>query len=121
MKDVAYKRVILAEKVRNLIMDMIHDSPEPPAVNYSEYISKNLSVNYTVLSKSFSIASGMTIEKFIITEKIERVKKLLTHHELTLSEIARKLRYSSAAHLSAQFKRITGITPSIYRKLAGPE
>jgi AraC-like DNA-binding protein len=121
MKNAAHKRVILAEKVRNLILDMIHDSPEPPAVNYSEYISKHLCVNYTLLSKSFSIARGMTIEHFIITEKIERVKKLLIHHELTLSEIARKLRYSSAAHLSAQFKRITGITPSVYRTLAGPD
>jgi AraC-like DNA-binding protein len=116
MEDAIYKRIILAEKVRNLIIEMIHDSFELPSVNYSEYISRNLCVNYTLLSKSFSKICGTTIEQFIINEKIEKVKKLLTHNDLTLSEIAWKLRYSSTAHLSAQFKRITGITPSVFRK-----
>ena len=116
MEDHLDKRVILAEKVRDLIINMIHYSLELPAVNYSDYISKNLCVNYTLLSKSFSKICGITIEQFIISEKIEKVKKLLTHNDLTLSEIAWKLRYSSTAHLSAQFKRITGITPSVFRK-----
>ena len=108
---------MLAEKVRDLIIQMIHYSLELPSINYSEYISRNLCVNYTLLSKSFSKINGMTIEQFIIHEKIEKVKKLLSHDDLTLSEIAWKLRYSSTAHLSSQFKRITGITPSVFKKI----
>ena len=117
MKDASDKRVLLAEKVRDLIVQMIHDSMELPAINYSEYISRQLCVNYTLLSKSFSRTIGITIEQYIIIQKIERVKKMISQTELTLSEIAWKLRYSSPAHLSAQFKRITGIAPSVFRKI----
>ena len=117
MKDASDKRVMLAEKVRDLIVQMIHDSMELPAINYSEYISRQLCVNYTLLSKSFSRTIGITIEQYIIIQKIERVKKMISQTELTLSEIAWKLRYSSPAHLSAQFKRITGIAPSVFRKI----
>jgi AraC-like DNA-binding protein len=117
MKDISQKRTMLAENVRNLIIQMIHDSMELPAINYSEYISRRLCVNYTLLSKSFSKTIGVTIEQFIIIQKIERVKELISQTELTLSEIAWKLRYSSPAHLSAQFKRITGIAPSVFRKI----
>ncbi len=108
---------MLAEKVRNLIIQMIHDSIELPSVNYSEYISRQLCVNYTLLSKTFSKYIGTTIEQFIIIQKIERVKEMISKTELTLSEIAWQLRYSSPAHLSAQFKRITGIAPSVFRKI----
>lgn len=117
MKDFSTKRAILAEKVRNLVVQMIHDSIDLPTINYSEYISRQLCVNYTLLSKSFSKSIGITIEHFIILQKIEKVKDLISHTELTLSEIAWKLRYSSPAHLSAQFKRITGIAPSVFRKI----
>jgi AraC-like DNA-binding protein len=117
MKDASDKRAALAENVRNLIIQMINDSMELPAVNYSEYISRRLCVNYTLLSKSFSRTIGITIEHYIIIQKIERVKKMIAQTELTLSEIAWKLRYSSPAHLSAQFKRITGIPPSLFRKM----
>jgi AraC-like DNA-binding protein len=117
MKDSLDRSHLLALKVRKLIIDMVHYSLELPAVNYSEYISKHLCVNYTSLSKSFSKIWGMTIEQFIISQKIERVKDLLAQQELTLSEIAWKLKYSSPAHLSAQFKRVTGFTPSTFRKL----
>jgi AraC-like DNA-binding protein len=110
------KKMILAEKVVNLVMEMIHYSQELPSVNYSEYISKNLCVSYSLLSKSFSKARGITIEQFIIAQKIEKVKQLLSHQDLTVSEIAWKLRYSSPAHLSSQFKRVTGISPSIFRR-----
>ena len=117
--DIIYDRSrILAEKVLHVIMDMIHYSRELPAINYSEYISQKLCINYTFLSKCFSRNMGITIEQYIITQKIERVKKLLRYPDITLTEIAWKLQYSSTAHLSAQFKRVTGITPSIFRKSA---
>ena len=110
------KKMILAEKVVSLVMDMVHYSQELPSINYSEYISRHLCVSYSLLSKSFSKARGITIEQFIISQKIERVKQLLSHQDLTVSEIAWKLRYSSPAHLSAQFKRVTGISPSHFRR-----
>jgi AraC-like DNA-binding protein len=108
--------MMIAGKVRDLILDMIHNSLELPDINYSTYISRNLCINYTTISKSFSKAVGVTIERYIINQKIERVKKMLSIDHLPLSEIAWKLRYSSTAHLSGQFKRITGITPSVFRK-----
>jgi AraC-like DNA-binding protein len=110
------KQMILAEKVGNLVMEMIHYSQELPSVNYSEYISKHLCVSYSLLSKSFSKTRGMTIEQFIIAQKIERVKQLLSHQDISVSEITWKLRYSSPAHLSAQFKRVTGVSPSLFRR-----
>jgi len=117
MKTRPDRKAVLAERVRNLILDMIHHSAEQPSLKYSEYISKILGINYTHLSKSFSKIWGMTIEQFIIGERIEEVKKLLSSQEdLTLTQIAWRLRYSSTAHLSAQFKKITGITPSHFRK-----
>jgi AraC-like DNA-binding protein len=110
------RKMILAERVVSLITEMIHLSQEMPSVNYSEYISQQLCVSYTLISKSFSKARGITIEQFIILQKIEKVKELLSQPELTMSEIAWKLRYSSPAHLSAQFKRVTGISPSHFRR-----
>ena len=96
---------------------MIYYREELPNTNYSYYISKKLKINYTYLSKFFSKVKKITIEHFIINHKIEMVKQLLSYNELTLSEIALKLNYSSTAHLSAQFKKVTGITPSIFKKL----
>jgi AraC-like DNA-binding protein len=110
------KKMILAEKVVSLVLEMIHHSQELPAINYSEYISRKLCVSYSLLSKSFSKARGITIEQFIIAQKIEKVKQMLSHQDLTISEIAWKLRYSSPAHLSSQFKRVTGISPSMFKK-----
>ena len=117
MKTNTDKMIVLAGKVRDLIFDMIHNSLELPDMNYSAYISKNLCVNYTTISKSFSKAVGVTIEQYIIMQKIEKVKKMLSVDHLTLSEIAWRLHYSSTAHLSGQFKKITGITPSLFRKI----
>ena len=111
------KENILTEKIKNVIIEMIHYSDELPVIKYSSYISSKLKTNYTYLSKIFSKAKNVTIEHFIILNKIERVKQLLLFNELTLSEIAWKLHYSSTAHLSAQFKKITGITPSLFKKL----
>lgn len=110
------KENILTEKIKNVIIEMIHYSDEMPVIKYSSYISSKLKTNYTYLSKIFSKVKNVTIEHFIILHKIERVKQLLLYNDLTLSEIAWKLHYSSTAHLSSQFKKITGITPSLFKK-----
>jgi AraC-like DNA-binding protein len=111
------KEIILIEKIKSVIIEMVHYSDEIPDIKYSEYLRKKLKINYTYLSKIFSKSKNTTIEHFIIAHKIERVKQLLLFNELTLSEIAWKLHYSSTAHLSAQFKKVTGLTPSLFKKL----
>lgn len=111
------KRSILIEKIKSVIVEMIHYSEEVPKVNYSDYISDKLGYDYTYLANTFSEVKGVTIQQFIIMHKIEKVKELLLYDELTLSEISYKMHYSSAAHLSNQFKKVTGLTPSFYKKL----
>lgn len=111
------KKSILIEKIKNVITTMIHNSDELPKVNYSDYISEQLGYDYTYLANTFSEVKGITIQQYIIIHKIERVKELLLYDELNLSEISFKLHYSSAAHLSNQFKKITGLTPSYYKTL----
>ncbi len=111
------KKSILIEKIKNVITEMIHYSSEVPKVNYSDYISERLDYDYTYLANTFSEVKGITIQQFIIINKIERVKELLLYDELSLSEIAHKLHYSSVAHLSNQFKKITGLTPTFYKQL----
>jgi AraC-like DNA-binding protein len=111
------KKSILIEKIKNVIKTMIHDSDELPKQIYSEYISDKLGYDYTYLANTFSEVKGITIQQYIIIHKIERVKELLLYNELNLSEISYQLHYSSAAHLSNQFKKITGLTPSYYKKL----
>lgn len=111
------KRSILIEKIKNVIIDLIHYNNEIPKVNYSNYISEKLGYDYTYLANTFSEVKGITIQHYIIEHKIEKVKELLLYDELNISEIAYKLHYSSAAHLSNQFKKITGLSPSFYKKL----
>ncbi len=111
------KKAILIEKIKNVITEMIHYSDELPKVNYSDYISEKLNLDYTYLSNIFSEVKGITIQQFIIINKIERVKELLLYNELTLTEISHKMYYSSVAHLSNQFKKITGLSPSFYKQL----
>lgn len=111
------QRSILIERIKNVITEMIHYSDELPDTNYSEYISKKIGHDYTYLSNIFSEVKGITIQQFIIMHKIERVKELLLYDELNLTEISYKLHYSSVAHLSNQFKKITGLSPSFYKKL----
>jgi AraC-like DNA-binding protein len=111
------KRSILIEKIKNVIVGMIHYSDETPTENYSDYISEKLGYDYTYLANVFSEVKGITIQHFIILHKIERVKELLLYDELNLSEISYQLNYSSVAHLSTQFKKITGLTPSFYKQL----
>ena len=99
------KKSILIQKIKNVIIELIHYSDEPLAVNFSDYLSQKLDHNYTYLANLFSEVQGTTIEKFIIAHKIERVKELLVYNELNLTEIAYLMHYSSVAHLSAQFKK----------------
>ncbi len=111
------KKTILIEKIKNVITEMIHYTDELPNVNYSDYISEKLDYDYTYLANTFSEVKGITIQQFIIINKIEKVKELLLYDELNLTEISIKLHYSSVAHLSNQFKKITGLTPSFYKQL----
>lgn len=110
------KKNILVEKIKSVIVEMIHYEDELPKVNDSDYISEKLGYDYTYLSNTFSEVKGTTIQHYIIMHKIERAKELLLYDELTLTEIAHKLHYSSVAHLSNQFKKITGLTPPTYFK-----
>ncbi len=111
------KKIILIEKIKAVIVEMIHYESEMPKVNYSEYISNKIKLDYTYLSNLFSETKGITIQQFIILHKIERVKELLLYDELNLTEISYKLHYSSVAHLSNQFKKVTGLTPSYFKQL----
>ncbi|HMH22852.1 MAG TPA: helix-turn-helix domain-containing protein [Puia sp.] len=111
------KKSILIEKIKNIIIEMIHYSDEPPTENYSDYLSKKLEYDYTYLSNVFSEVKGTTIQHFIIMHKIEKVKELLLYDELNLSEISYKLHYSSVAHLSNQFKKVTGLSPTFFKKM----
>jgi AraC-like DNA-binding protein len=111
------KRSILIEKIKNVITEMIHHTDVLPKTNYSDYISEKLNYDYTYLANIFSEVKGITIQQFIILNKIEKVKELLLYDELNLTEIAYKLHYSSVAHQSKQFKKVTGLSPSFYKKL----
>ena len=111
------KKAILIEKIRNVIIEMIHYTKEIPKVKYSEYLSEKLNHDYTYLANQFSEATGITIEHFIIIHKIERAKELIIYNELSITEIAYKLHYSSVAHLSSQFKKVTGLTPTFFKAL----
>ena len=111
------KKSMLIEKIKNCIVELVHYSDEQIKVNLSDYLSEKLNFDYTYLANLFSEVQGTTIEKFFIAHKIEKAKELLVYDELNLTEIADKLHYSSVAHLSNQFKKITGLTPSHFKKL----
>ena len=110
-------KTILVEKIKTLIIELIHYSDEQIKINLSDYLSEKLNHNYTYLSNLFSEVKGTTIEQFYLANKIERVKELLVYDELNLTEIAWKLHYSSVSHLSNQFKKMTGLTPSHFKNL----
>ena len=107
----------IIEKIKNIVVQSIHHTNEDLKVNYSEYIESHLNRDYAYLSSLFSEVEGTTIEKYIILQKIERVKELLVYDELTLSEIAYKMGYSNVAYLSNQFKKVTGLTPSHFKQV----
>lgn len=111
------KKAILIEKIKNAIVEMVHYTEAPLKINFSDFLAEKLQYDYTYLSNLFSEVVGTTIEHFIIAHKIERVKELIVYGELNLTEISYLLNYSSVAHLSNQFKKVTGLTPSHFKKL----
>ena len=111
------KRAVLIEKIKAVIIEMVHYSDEQPKVNFSDYLAEKLHYDYTYLANLFSETTGITIEHYIIAHKIERVKELLLYNEHNLTEISYLLNYSSVAHLSNQFKKVTGLTPTFFKKL----
>ena len=111
------KKAILIERITNVITEMIHGSDELPIMNYSNHISEKLQYDYTYLSNLFSEVKGMTIQQFIIIHKVERVKELIIYDEMNITEIAWKLNYSSVAHLSNQFKKVTGLSPTHFKQM----
>lgn len=111
------KKSILVEKIKSAIIELVHYTDEQIKVNLSDFMSEKLDHNYTYLANLFSAEKGFTIESFYLTHKIEKVKELILYDEHNLTEIAYKMHYSSVAHLSNQFKQITGLTPSHFKKL----
>lgn len=111
------KKCILVERTKISIIELVHYKEDQIKVNLSDYLSEKLNHNYTYLANLFSEVRGTTIEKYYLSHKIEKVKELLVYDELNLSEIAEKLHYSSVAHLSYQFKKMTGLTPSHFKNL----
>ncbi len=111
------KRAMLIEKIKNVIVEMVHYAEELPKINFSHFLSEKLNYDYTYLANLFSEVQGTTIEQFIISHKIERIKELIIYDELNITEIAYKMNYSSVAHLSSQFKKVTGLSPSHFKGL----
>jgi len=112
------KKAMLIEKIINIIVELVHYSDEIPEVNFSEFLSEKMQQDYHKMAEIFSKTKGVTIEHFIILHKIERIKELIIYDDLNLTEISYKMHYSSVAHLSRQFKQITGLTPSFFKALA---
>jgi len=111
------KRAVLIEKIKNAIVQMVHYTDDPIKINFSDYLSEKLNHDYTYLANLFSEVQGTTIEQFVINHKIERIKELIIYDELNITEIAWKMNYSSVAHLSNQFKKMTGLSPSHFKQL----
>ena len=111
------KKSILIEKIKMVIVELVHYSREPLEINFSKYLSQKLRTDYASLASLFSESQGITIEQFLILHKIERIKELLIYDQLNITEIAWQMGYSSSAHLSSQFKKITGLTPSFFKKI----
>ena len=115
------KQSQLINKIKSIVIHAIHHQEEGSPINFSSLLSETLHYDYAYLSRLFSSVEGRTIEKFTIAQKIEKVKELLTYKELTLSEIAYRMNYSSTAHLSAQFKKVTGMSPTAFKQLQQPD
>ena len=111
------KKAVLVEKIKNVIIEMVHHLDENIKINFSEYLSEKLNHNYTYLANLFSEVKGITIEHFMIAHKVEKIKELIIYDELNITEIAWKMNYSSVAHLSNQFKKVTGLSPSHFKQL----
>ena len=111
------KKSVLIQKIKNVVIEMVHYSEEPLNINFSVFLSEKLGYDYTYLANVFSAVQGISIEQFIISHKIEKVKELLVYNELNISQIANLMHYSSVAHLSNQVKKITGLSPSHFKQL----
>lgn len=111
------KKSILIEKIKNVVVEMVHYADDLPKTNFSDYLSQKLNHDYTYLANLFSEVQGITIEHYVISHKIERIKELIIYGELNITEIAYKMNYSSIAHLSAQFKKVTGLAPTHFKQL----
>jgi AraC-like DNA-binding protein len=111
------KKSVLIQKIKNVIVELVHYAEDPLTIKFSEFLAQKLNHDYTYLANLFSEVQGITIEKFLIAHRIERVKELLVYDELNLTEIAYRMHYSSVAHLSTQFKKVTGLTPSHFKQL----
>ncbi|MBL0315818.1 MAG: AraC family transcriptional regulator [Flavobacteriales bacterium] len=115
------KKSILVEQIKKLVIEMVHYTEDVPIVNNSDFMAERLGYNYTYLSNLFSEVKGITIQHFYILHKIERAKEFLIYNDFSLTEIAFRLNYSSVAHLSNQFKKITGLTPTFFKHLKDPQ
>lgn len=113
------RRTVLVEKIKAIIVDLVYYSDESANIKISYILSEKLQLNYNYLAKVFTEELGVTVEKYIILQKIEHIKELMMYGELNMTQIADKLNYSSVAHLSLQFKKVTGYSPSMYRQLTG--
>lgn len=111
------KKSVLVEKIKSAIIELVHYTEEQIKVNLSDYLSEKLNYDYTYLANLFSEVKGITIEKFYLAHKIEKVKELIVYDNLNLTEISYRMNYSSVAHLSNQFKKITGLTPTHFKML----
>ena len=111
------RKAVLIEQIKNVIIEMVHHTEETIKINFSVFLSEKLNHDYTYLANLFSEVQGTTIEQFIISHKVERIKELIIYGELNITEIAYKMNYSSVAHLSNQFKKVTGLSPSHFKKL----
>ena len=111
------KKAVLIDKIKNVVIELVHLTEESIKINFSDYLSEKLNHNYTYLANLFSQVQGTTIEQFIIAHKVERIKEFIIYDELNITEIAYKMNYSSVAHLSNQFKKVTGLSPSHFKKL----
>jgi len=111
------KKAMLIDKIKNVIIELVHHTEEQIKVNFSEYLAQKLNHDYTYLANIFSEVQGSTIEHFMIAHKVERIKEFIIYDELNVTEIAYKMNYSSVAHLSHQFKKTTGLTPSQFKNL----
>lgn len=113
------RRTVLVEKIKAIIIDLVYYSDESANMKLSYILSEKLQLNYNYLAKVFTEELGITVEKYIIMQKVEHIKELMMYGELNMTQIADKLNYSSVAHLSLQFKKVTGYSPSMYRQLTG--
>ncbi len=111
------KKSILIERIKNIVIELVHYSEDQLKINFSDYLSEKLNYDYTYLANIFSENKGITIEHYMIAHKIERIKELIIYNELNITEIAYKMHYSSVSHLSNQFKKVTGLSPSYYKNL----